>query len=44
MAVQVTGGRWLTVSGLWDRAELIETADTIQLLHADYGWFGSRPE
>lgn len=44
VAVQVTGGRWLTVSGRRDRAELIETANTIQLLHADYGWIGSRPE
>jgi hypothetical protein len=44
VAVQVTGGRWLTVSGRRDRAELIETANTIQLVHADYGWIGSRPE
>ena len=44
VAVQVTDGRWLTVSGRRDRAELIETANTIQLLPADYGWFGSRPK
>lgn len=43
VAVQVEG-RWLTVSGKRDRAELIEIANTIQLVHADYAWFGNGPE
>ncbi|GAB3732750.1 hypothetical protein GCM10027598_56710 [Amycolatopsis oliviviridis] len=44
VAVQLDGGRWLTVSGKRDQAALLDIADTLQLVPGDYGWFGKAPE
>jgi len=44
VAVQVDGGRWLTVSGKRDQATLLDIADTLQIIPGDYGWFGKPPE
>ncbi len=44
IAVQVEGGRWLTVSGKRDRATLLGIADGVQIIRGDYSWFGKVPE
>ncbi|MFE6615623.1 hypothetical protein [Amycolatopsis sp. NPDC057786] len=44
VAVQVEGGRWLTVSGERDRATLTDIAEGLQILPGDYSWFGKPPE
>ncbi|MEV6907189.1 hypothetical protein [Amycolatopsis sp. NPDC051071] len=40
IAVQVDGGRWLTVSGKRDRATLLGIADGLQIVRGDYSWYG----
>ncbi|MFC3455847.1 hypothetical protein [Amycolatopsis speibonae] len=44
VAVQVDGGRWLTVSGKRDQAALLDIADSLQIIPGDYTWFGKPPE
>ncbi|MFD6072320.1 hypothetical protein [Amycolatopsis lurida] len=44
VAVQVEGGRWLTVSGKRDRAALADIAEGLQIVPGDYSWFGKPPE
>lgn len=44
VAVQVEGGRWLTVSGKRDRATLLDIAEGLRIVPADYSWFGKPPE
>ncbi|MFD5245818.1 hypothetical protein ACFWIW_14795 [Amycolatopsis sp. NPDC058340] len=44
VAVQVEGGRWLTVSGKRDQATLLGIANGVQLIPGDYSWFGKPPE
>ncbi|MFI7123461.1 hypothetical protein [Amycolatopsis sp. NPDC049868] len=44
VAVQVEGGRWLTVSGKRDQATLLDIANGVQLIPGDYSWFGKPPE
>ncbi|RSN18079.1 hypothetical protein DMC63_19100 [Streptomyces sp. WAC 05977] len=44
VAVQVEGGRWLTVSGKRDRATLLDIAEGLQIVPGDYSWFGKTPE
>ncbi|MFJ8911825.1 hypothetical protein [Amycolatopsis sp. NPDC102389] len=44
VAVQVEGGRWLTVSGKQDQATLLDIANGVQLIPGDYSWFGKAPE
>ncbi|MFI9453188.1 hypothetical protein [Amycolatopsis sp. NPDC052450] len=44
VAVQLEGGRWLTVSGKRDKAALLDVADSVQIVPGDYGWFGKPPE
>ncbi|MBE1573317.1 hypothetical protein ACFORH_13305 [Amycolatopsis roodepoortensis] len=44
VAVQVEGGRWLTVSGKRDRATLLDIAEGLQIVPGDYSWFGKPPE
>ncbi|RSM69110.1 hypothetical protein DL991_40580 [Amycolatopsis sp. WAC 01375] len=44
VALQVEGGRWLTVSGKRDRATLADIAEGLQIIPGDYSWFGKPPE
>ncbi|WP_414944063.1 hypothetical protein [Amycolatopsis sp. cmx-11-32] len=44
IAVQLEGGRWLTVSGERDRAALLDVANSLQIIQGDYSWFGKPPE
>ncbi|WP_410599926.1 hypothetical protein [Amycolatopsis sp. lyj-90] len=44
VAVQLEGGRWLTVSGKRDRDTLLDIANSLQIVQGDYSWFGKPPE